>query len=288
MSLLHKTISRAQHTARVKSLYKKIVKTQLDFIVERERWYGVARVTRELFDKNKSVSDTAEADKLYEEASELLQRCQHPQPYIHPYRPGGSYYLRYYPASSDSKADFKYALRSWTNDDLEQDIPDLSDLIEDLTKKYASGKLKHPGLRKVFDENASYENITKELVILLDKDQDAMAEIKEILDDDFHLDLTRTGHVLYQELEEDSQSKVADWSDTNAFVDALKGMNASGNVKHRELKGIFQEGGDNETVMTKLAVLFMKDNSAIKEVQGLVSKKFFLGVADDELVLGSV
>ncbi|KAL3426193.1 complex 1 protein [Phlyctema vagabunda] len=86
----------------VSSLYRRSLKLSLDWSVHRYLWRGQALYIRSLFEANKDVRDPrqqrANAQALFKETEDLLEKWKHPDPYSAPTAPGGSKFERNLPA----------------------------------------------------------------------------------------------------------------------------------------------------------------------------------------------
>ncbi|KAK9829644.1 hypothetical protein WJX72_007056 [[Myrmecia] bisecta] len=82
-----------QHIRTVR-LYRHTLKTILSWAVDRELWFSEVERVRAEFYKNSNVTDVNQRERLLVKGQEKLREFQHPDPYIVPYRPGGSLYAR--------------------------------------------------------------------------------------------------------------------------------------------------------------------------------------------------
>ncbi|KAL1995362.1 hypothetical protein VTN49DRAFT_1549 [Thermomyces lanuginosus] len=87
------------------SLYRRALKTALDWAVQRQLWRGQAVYIRSLFDANRNVRDPRQQQILLRETEKLLDEWKHPDPYKAPTAPGGSKYERNLPARELPYAD---------------------------------------------------------------------------------------------------------------------------------------------------------------------------------------
>jgi NADH dehydrogenase (ubiquinone) 1 beta subcomplex subunit 9 len=69
------------HKAFVKTLYRMILKEQLNWAVGRELWLQKALLTRAIFDKNKNLTDQGDIEVAIDEAKFWLFSNSHPDPY---------------------------------------------------------------------------------------------------------------------------------------------------------------------------------------------------------------
>ncbi|GJE84321.1 LYR motif-containing protein [Phanerochaete sordida] len=84
----------AAHTRYVKSLYRRILKNELDWIVRRDIWRGKALVVRAEFDRNRDVHDPRALADLFDRAEADLAKRLHPDPYRPPTAPDGTKWER--------------------------------------------------------------------------------------------------------------------------------------------------------------------------------------------------
>jgi NADH dehydrogenase (ubiquinone) 1 beta subcomplex subunit 9 len=95
-----------------RSLYRRALKTSLDWAVHRDVWRGQALYIRRLFEAQRDVKDFKSqrvrrrvlahrvadaAQALVEETEHILQTWKHPEPYIPPTAPGGTKFERNLP-----------------------------------------------------------------------------------------------------------------------------------------------------------------------------------------------
>lgn len=119
MSLSAGTLSWSGHVRRVRSLYKLMLKNELDWVIERDQWYPVAARIRSAFDEKKSVKEYASMDKEYELALQTYNERKHPSPYILPWMPGGSFHLRYYPVYELEEEEYNKLVQELAHDSIE-------------------------------------------------------------------------------------------------------------------------------------------------------------------------
>ncbi|KAJ1450087.1 hypothetical protein M885DRAFT_448463 [Pelagophyceae sp. CCMP2097] len=85
----------SSHTQRVCRLYKQALKTTLDWAVKRSIWAREADKLRIEFDEGAKLPlGSAKAIFLINEAERRLAARIHPEPYVLPYMPGGSKFMR--------------------------------------------------------------------------------------------------------------------------------------------------------------------------------------------------
>jgi NADH dehydrogenase (ubiquinone) 1 beta subcomplex subunit 9 len=84
----------ALQKARITGLYRSSLKELLSWVVSREVFYEEASKIRQEFEQNKHVSDGGEIERLLVKGEARLKDYEHPDPYIVPYRPGGSMFAR--------------------------------------------------------------------------------------------------------------------------------------------------------------------------------------------------
>ncbi|KAL4444703.1 hypothetical protein ABPG77_002520 [Micractinium sp. CCAP 211/92] len=75
-------------------LYRHSLKNMLSWAVRREVFYVEQEKIRAEFDQLKHVDDPIQIERALERGEERLRERLHPDPYIVPYRPGGSMYAR--------------------------------------------------------------------------------------------------------------------------------------------------------------------------------------------------
>jgi NADH dehydrogenase (ubiquinone) 1 beta subcomplex subunit 9 len=84
----------SQHSKRVVMLYKKLLRRQRDWLVERDLINEMARKTRAVFDERASVVDPVLQKQYVKELEAEVELWSHPQPYILPTDPGGTSWQR--------------------------------------------------------------------------------------------------------------------------------------------------------------------------------------------------
>jgi len=82
------------HTARVRDLYRRILKNSKSWSFVEGVWQEDALEIRREFNKHMSESRPVVVEQLIQEAEERLKKYEHPDPYIFPTHPGGSMYQR--------------------------------------------------------------------------------------------------------------------------------------------------------------------------------------------------
>ncbi|KAI6042752.1 NDUFB9, NADH-ubiquinone oxidoreductase [Pisolithus marmoratus] len=85
------------HRLYVKSLYRRMLKNELDWVVRRDIWRGRALMIRAEFERNRDVHDPRALAQIFEKAEAELAARQHPDPYIPPAMPGGTKWERNIP-----------------------------------------------------------------------------------------------------------------------------------------------------------------------------------------------
>ena len=90
----------AVQKARVTALYRSSLKQLLSWGVSREGFYTEATMLRAEFEGNRAVTEAAEIERLVSAGEAKLKEYEHPDPYIVPYRPGGSMFARNPPFES--------------------------------------------------------------------------------------------------------------------------------------------------------------------------------------------
>ncbi|KAH7922980.1 NDUFB9, NADH-ubiquinone oxidoreductase [Leucogyrophana mollusca] len=85
------------HRLYVKSLYRRMLKNELDWVVRRDIWRGRAQLIRAEFERNRDVHEPRALAQILEQAEAALARKLHPDPYIPPTMPGGTKWERNIP-----------------------------------------------------------------------------------------------------------------------------------------------------------------------------------------------
>ncbi|KAH7907500.1 NDUFB9, NADH-ubiquinone oxidoreductase, partial [Hygrophoropsis aurantiaca] len=85
------------HRLYVKSLYRRMLKNELDWVVRRDIWRGRAQLIRAEFERNRDVHEPRALAQLFEKAEADLAQRVHPDPYIPPTMPGGTKWYRNIP-----------------------------------------------------------------------------------------------------------------------------------------------------------------------------------------------
>ncbi|KZP04572.1 NDUFB9, NADH-ubiquinone oxidoreductase [Athelia psychrophila] len=85
------------HRLYVKSLYRRTLKNELDWIVRRDIWRAKALQVRAEFEANRNVHDPRSLAIILEKAEASLASKLHPDPYIDPEMPGGTKWERNIP-----------------------------------------------------------------------------------------------------------------------------------------------------------------------------------------------
>ena len=73
--------SNAAHVLRVKVLYRRILKEQLNWTVTRDVWLQHALNTRQVFDEGKRLRDAGDIEAAISRGTRWLTSWQHPDPY---------------------------------------------------------------------------------------------------------------------------------------------------------------------------------------------------------------
>ncbi|PAV21320.1 NADH-ubiquinone oxidoreductase [Pyrrhoderma noxium] len=84
----------AAHRFYVKSLYKRMLKNELDWCVNRQLWRWKALQIRAEFEANRNVHDPRALAVLLSKAEADLAEKKHPDPYTAPSSPGGTKWER--------------------------------------------------------------------------------------------------------------------------------------------------------------------------------------------------
>ncbi|EIN10497.1 hypothetical protein PUNSTDRAFT_132586 [Punctularia strigosozonata HHB-11173 SS5] len=82
------------HRHYVKSLYKRMLKNELDWVIRRDLWRGRAIQIRAEFERNRDVSDPRALAAILEKAERDLAAKLHPDPVIPSLFPGGTKWER--------------------------------------------------------------------------------------------------------------------------------------------------------------------------------------------------
>lgn len=72
----------AEHAQRVCRLYRNSLRTALNWAISRDLFNQEARRIRRMFEKNRDVTDLAEATRLVEQGEKYLKSKEHPDPWI--------------------------------------------------------------------------------------------------------------------------------------------------------------------------------------------------------------
>ncbi|KAF9031788.1 hypothetical protein BDZ89DRAFT_984423 [Hymenopellis radicata] len=84
----------AAHRLYVKSLYKRMLTNELNWIVDRRIWRAKAMDIRAEFDRNRNVHDPRALAVILERAEAKLAQDKHPDPYIPPMMANGTKWER--------------------------------------------------------------------------------------------------------------------------------------------------------------------------------------------------
>jgi len=87
----------AAHRSRVKSLYKRMLTNELNWVIRRDVWREKAIEIRAEFERNRNVTDPRAIGQIIAEAERRLAQKAHPDPYIPVLYPGGTKYERNIP-----------------------------------------------------------------------------------------------------------------------------------------------------------------------------------------------
>ncbi|KZV82363.1 hypothetical protein EXIGLDRAFT_702640 [Exidia glandulosa HHB12029] len=96
----------AAHRSYVKSLYRRILKNDLDWVVQRDIWRWRALQIRARFESNRNVHDPRALTLILERAEAQLAKDKHPDPYIVAAFPGGTKWERNLPVEPATPADY--------------------------------------------------------------------------------------------------------------------------------------------------------------------------------------
>ncbi|KAI0257950.1 NDUFB9, NADH-ubiquinone oxidoreductase [Gloeopeniophorella convolvens] len=87
----------AAHRRYVKSLYKRILVNERNWVVRYDLWRARAVAVRAEFERNRDVSDPRALAAIFEKAEADLAHKRHPDPYIPAMFPGGTKWERNLP-----------------------------------------------------------------------------------------------------------------------------------------------------------------------------------------------
>ncbi|KAF8464324.1 NDUFB9, NADH-ubiquinone oxidoreductase [Russula ochroleuca] len=91
----------AAHRRYVKSLYKRMLENERNWVVRYDLYRARACAVRAEFERNRNVHDPRALAAILEKAEEELARKRHPDPYIHPTFPGGTKWERNLPVCAE-------------------------------------------------------------------------------------------------------------------------------------------------------------------------------------------
>ncbi|KAI9145075.1 hypothetical protein BKA69DRAFT_1122012 [Paraphysoderma sedebokerense] len=83
-----------QHTTYIKSLYKRCLRSSLDWSVRRNIWRQEAMKIRYQFEENRNVTNPMLLEEIISETEKKLADFAHPEPYRFITSPSGSKYNR--------------------------------------------------------------------------------------------------------------------------------------------------------------------------------------------------
>ncbi|GES91333.1 NDUFB9, NADH-ubiquinone oxidoreductase [Rhizophagus clarus] len=83
--------------SKISSLYRRALKTSLNWYVDRISWRHAALEIRARFEANRNVTSTQELRKIILAAEKELEENSHPDPYKYPTAPGGTKWERNIP-----------------------------------------------------------------------------------------------------------------------------------------------------------------------------------------------
>lgn len=84
----------ASHASRVRTAYRRILKSHLNWGIMRSQFYVLAEHTRAAFDANRGLTNVSAAARALEDAEAFAAVNTHPDPYVIPELPGGTKYQR--------------------------------------------------------------------------------------------------------------------------------------------------------------------------------------------------
>ncbi|XAR72765.1 hypothetical protein NMG60_11019517 [Bertholletia excelsa] len=105
---------RAAQKERVRILYRRALRSTLDWAVHRHLFYKDASDLREKFEANKHVEDIETIERLIADGEAAYQKWRHPDPYIVPWAPGGSKFHRNPQPPSGIEIVYDYGLEEHT------------------------------------------------------------------------------------------------------------------------------------------------------------------------------
>eukprot|EP00002_Diphylleia_rotans_P034818 TRINITY_DN750_c0_g2_i1.p1 TRINITY_DN750_c0_g2~~TRINITY_DN750_c0_g2_i1.p1 ORF type:complete len:103 (+),score=20.83 TRINITY_DN750_c0_g2_i1:50-358(+) len=82
------------HSRNVCLLYRRILKNELSWVIDRRTWCERAAKISSVFHQRKTETNLAVIETYVEEAENYLKDNLHPDPYIYPILPGGSKFQR--------------------------------------------------------------------------------------------------------------------------------------------------------------------------------------------------
>ncbi|EJD48459.1 hypothetical protein AURDEDRAFT_162418 [Auricularia subglabra TFB-10046 SS5] len=96
----------AAHRSYVQSLYRRMLKNDLDWVVQRDIWRWRALKIRAQFESNRNVRDPRALAQILLQAEEALAKNKHPDPYIPAPFPGGTKWERNLPVEPATPANY--------------------------------------------------------------------------------------------------------------------------------------------------------------------------------------
>eukprot|EP00878_Enallax_costatus_P004039 GHUV01004262.1.p1 GENE.GHUV01004262.1~~GHUV01004262.1.p1 ORF type:complete len:109 (+),score=14.79 GHUV01004262.1:185-511(+) len=91
------------HRQRAVHLYRRALKTCLDWSGSRQQWYARARAIRAEFEANRHIDNREAAERMLTHGEQLLQEWKHPDPIVPPYYVGGTAFSRNPPMPKEVK-----------------------------------------------------------------------------------------------------------------------------------------------------------------------------------------
>ncbi len=70
------------HSREVCRLYRGLLKTSLDWLIDRAKWRSFAVALRSEFEAHRSVNDRQKQEELLVAGRHLLYKYRHPEPYV--------------------------------------------------------------------------------------------------------------------------------------------------------------------------------------------------------------
>lgn len=132
------------HKFAVMRLYRAFLRVTFAWTEDRDIWFEEATKIRAEFDKHKNLSPTSlQAIQLLKEGQQKLADNVHPDPYIMPYMPGGSLFMRnspipleaVFPDGIPADVDQRQVNIDFSNMPADQQYADKA-FVDSISKKY--------------------------------------------------------------------------------------------------------------------------------------------------------